>query len=320
MGEPGPATLLAPVDREATPSDRPDSLLPPDAGRLGKFRLITPPARVGRRMGAKAILAMSTGMEGFRKLVVIKRLHPQSSADARLRELFLQEARLAAGLNHPNVVQTYEVDVQGGETVLSMEYLEGQPVSLIARKWTKPANPRIVARIVSDALLGLHYAHEFRGFDGKSLAIVHRDVSPQNLFVTYEGVVKVLDFGIAKASSQATTTESGVLKGKVSYMSPGAASAGRGRSPLGHLLRGHRFVGAPLRQATIATRFDAADIPLSTQRRATRAVVHRRRHSARARRDHPPARAREGPRTALIKQPARCTMRSRRTCSRRVLP
>jgi serine/threonine-protein kinase len=118
------------------------------------------------------------------------------------------------------VVQTYEVGVQDGAMVMSMEYLEGQPVSRLSHAWSQPANPRIVARIVSDALLGLQYAHELRDFDGQPLEIVHRDISPHNLFVTYDGVVKVLDFGIAKAANQSSGTESGVLKGKIAYMSP----------------------------------------------------------------------------------------------------
>jgi serine/threonine-protein kinase len=198
-------------------ASEPQSLSLPAQEHLGKFQLI---ARLGKGGMGEVVLAFSTGEEGFKKLVVIKRLHARFSEDARMRELFLQEARLAARLNHPNVVQTYEVGVQDGAMVMSMEYLEGQPVSRLSHTWSQPANPRIVARIVSDALLGLQYAHELRDFDGQPLEIVHRDVSPHNLFVTYDGVVKVLDFGIAKAANQSSGTESGVLKGKIAYMSP----------------------------------------------------------------------------------------------------
>ncbi len=189
----------------------------PEQEQLGKFRFI---ARLGKGGMGEVVLAFSRGEEGFRKLVVIKRLHARFSEDVRMRELFLQEARLAARLNHPNEVQTYEVGVQDGAMVMSMEYLEGQPVSRLSHAWPQPANPRIVARIVSDALLGLQYAHDLLDFDGQPLAIVHRDVSPHKLFVTYDGVVKVLDFGIAKAANQSGGTESGVLKGKIAYMSP----------------------------------------------------------------------------------------------------
>jgi serine/threonine protein kinase len=167
-------------------------------------------------------LAAVKGLEGFNKLVVIKRLRETLAEDGEMRMLFLAEGRLAARLNHPNVVQTNEVGEEQGSLYLSMEYLEGQPLSEINRKvGTKPLDPVLAARIVSDALAGLHYAHELRDYDGTPLHFVHRDVSPQNVFITYEGVTKVVDFGVAKVAWQVgSKTQNGVLKGKVAYMAP----------------------------------------------------------------------------------------------------
>jgi serine/threonine protein kinase len=160
---------------------------------------------------------------GFNKLVVVKRLRSTLSDEASYLEMFLDEARLAARLNHPNVVHTYEVGEHEGAYFIAMEYLEGQPLNKIIRELAKRGEelePPQCARIVSDALLGLHHAHELKDYDGTPLRIVHRDVSPHNVFVTYDGQVKLVDFGIAKAGLSSTETEVGVLKGKVAYMSP----------------------------------------------------------------------------------------------------
>jgi len=172
---------------------------------------------------ADVFLALGRGPAGFNKLVVIKRLRDTVASDETFRDMFLDEARLAARLNHPNVVQTYEVFEYEGAFFITMEYLEGQPLSRIARECTKRGMrlpPQICARIVSDVLCGLHYAHEAHDFDGVHLQIVHRDVSPQNVFVTYDGQVKVVDFGIAKAERSNTKTQAGFFKGKAAYMAP----------------------------------------------------------------------------------------------------
>jgi len=137
--------------------------------------------------------------------------------------MFLDEARLAAQLNHPNVVQTYEVGTEGDRHVMVMEYLEGQSVSAIMKRAEHAGAPlpmKLHLRVIINALEGLHYAHELRAYDGAPLELVHRDISPQNIFVTYDGQVKVLDFGIAKAASSSTHTATGVVKGKVAYMAP----------------------------------------------------------------------------------------------------
>jgi serine/threonine-protein kinase len=170
---------------------------------------------------ADVFLAVVTGPAGFSKLQVVKRLREELSEDREHLGMFLDEARLAARLNHPNVVQTFEVGEEKGEFYLAMEYLEGVPLNRIAsRARTNPAPPGVLLRIVADALAGLHYAHELKNYDGTPLNIVHRDASPHNIFVTYEGQTKLVDFGIAKAATRSIDTRAGVLKGKIGYMAP----------------------------------------------------------------------------------------------------
>jgi len=186
---------------------------------FGKYRLF---ARLGTGGMADVYLSVAQGAMNVNRLVVIKRLRDEQASDPSAREMFLNEARLAARLNHPNVIQTFEAGNEGGSYFLAMEYVDGQPMSRVLTKLKKEGKtlePRIAARIVSDALNGLHYAHELCDFDGTHLQIVHRDVSPQNVMLTYEGVVKLVDFGIAKAVGTAQTAH-GVFKGKVAFMAP----------------------------------------------------------------------------------------------------
>lgn len=187
---------------------------------LGKYRLF---AAIGSGGMAEVYLAIAEGRLGFNKLVVIKRLREDLAEEEQFVQMFLDEARLAARLSHPNIVHAYEVGEEEGNYFIAMEYLEGQPLSRIYNRALRAGSrlPRAVAiRIVMDALSGLHYAHELKDYNGKPLDIIHRDISPHNIFVTYDGTVKVVDFGIAKASSNATHTEAGQIKGKVGYMAP----------------------------------------------------------------------------------------------------
>jgi serine/threonine-protein kinase len=185
---------------------------------MGKY---TPVARLGVGGMADVFLTIARGPMGFNKLAVVKRL--KQSEEASHVRMFLDEARLAARLNHPNVVHTYEVGEVDGKFFIAMEYLDGQSLRQLTRalaekgRWLSDA---MIAFIGSHVLKGLHHAHELCDFDGSPLGVVHRDVSPQNLFVTYTGEVKLLDFGIAKAAVNSTHTDTGVLKGKVRYMSP----------------------------------------------------------------------------------------------------
>jgi tRNA A-37 threonylcarbamoyl transferase component Bud32 len=172
---------------------------------------------------AEIFLARVSGLSGFQKMVVIKRILPQLATKSDFVEMFLDEARIAATLQHPNVVQMYDVGVVDGNYFIAMEYLHGEDVRSIMKALFK-RDERLPLEHALNVLIGvcsgLHYAHEKVGFDGKPLDIIHRDVTPQNIIVTYEGGVKLLDFGIAKASNRFGETRFGTLKGKVPYMSP----------------------------------------------------------------------------------------------------
>ncbi|MEZ4297110.1 MAG: protein kinase [Polyangiaceae bacterium] len=186
---------------------------------VGKYHLI---AEIGHGGMADVFLAVAHGAAGAAKLSVIKEPRPEIAADPDLLEMFLDEARLASRLNHPNIVQTHEVGQDGSRYFIAMEYLEGQPLSRVRSKLRGDGGMPLPmqVRVLADALAGLHYAHELADYDGTPLDVVHRDVTPQNIFVTYAGQTKLVDFGIAKASSSAVQTKTGVLKGKMTYMSP----------------------------------------------------------------------------------------------------
>jgi hypothetical protein len=163
------------------------------------------------------------GAAGFSRTVAIKRLHDAYARDPEFVAMLLDEARLAALIRHPNVVPTLDVVAEGDELLVVMEYVEGDSVAHLA-KVSQSAGLRVpvpfAAAIVAQALHGLHAAHEAKDKNGAPLGIVHRDVSPQNILVGTDGVSRVLDFGIAKAASRATSTEDGTVKGKTAYMAP----------------------------------------------------------------------------------------------------
>jgi serine/threonine-protein kinase len=193
--------------------------------RFGKYTLI---GKLGHGGMAEVLLAVVGGLRGFRKLTVVKRLHAHLAIESGFVDMFLDEARLAAQLDHPNCVQTLELGETEGQHFLSMEYLDGQGLERLLRSSAQSGvllPTAVVARIIADALDGLAYAHDLVGFDGKPLGVVHRDISPQNLFITYTGVVKLLDFGIAKAETNLVETRTGVIKGKYAYIAPEQAMA-----------------------------------------------------------------------------------------------
>jgi serine/threonine protein kinase len=201
------------------PGDDGPASEPPLVG-VGKFHFLE---RIGRGGMGEVYLALATGPTGFNKLVVVKLLREDFAANEPVRAMFLDEGRLAARLNHPNVVQTYEVGADDDKHFLVMEYLEGQPLNaLMTRASSGGAAVALGAwvRVALDALAGLHYAHELCDYDGTPLNVVHRDLSPHNVFLTYDGVVKLLDFGIAKAATQSHQTQVGTIKGKPAYMPP----------------------------------------------------------------------------------------------------
>ena len=196
------------------------------ANTLGKYRLI---AELGHGGMAEVFLAVVRGPAGFNKLVVIKQIRPQLAEDPEFLGMFLDEARLAARLSHPNVVQTNEVGQEGERYFIAMEYLEGQPLNRVIHRLQKSGGLPLAMhiKIVCDTLAGLHHAHELTDYDGTPLGVVHRDVTPHNIFITYDGLVKVVDFGIAKALNSSSETRTGVLKGKVAYMAPEQARGER---------------------------------------------------------------------------------------------
>jgi serine/threonine protein kinase len=163
------------------------------------------------------------GPVGFSRTVAIKRLHAQYARDPEFVSMFLDEARLAARIQHPNVVATIDVIALGGELFLVMDYIQGETLSRLQRALRERGTKlplHIGVAIVADALSGLHAAHEATTEQGEPLAIVHRDVSPHNIIVGKDGVARVLDFGIAKAASRSQTTRDGQVKGKLAYMAP----------------------------------------------------------------------------------------------------
>jgi serine/threonine protein kinase len=192
-----------------------------DAADLaGKYRLI---AELGQGGMATVYLAVAMGNSGFRKLAVVKLLRPEFAVDEEFIQMFLDEARLCARLSHPNIVHTYDVGVDESGHLIAMEYLDGVSMHAATSKLGRNGGPftfPLQAKALLEVIEGLRYAHELKDYDGTSLQIVHRDVTPHNIFVTYDGQVKLLDFGIAKAATSSVKTATGVIKGKLTYMAP----------------------------------------------------------------------------------------------------
>jgi len=199
-----------------------DESIRPTPTRLADFEVIR---RLGAGGMAEVFLAKKRGAEGTYKLLVVKRILPAYGSSRRFRAMFAEEAQLATRLNHPNIVQVYEFQDYGEEgQLLSMEYVEGPDLRKLLRSAQargKRLPPYVAAHIISEVAKGLHYAHERKDEGGGPLEIVHRDVSPQNILLSFEGAVKVADFGIATANL--FREEPGVLKGKTGYMSPDQA-------------------------------------------------------------------------------------------------
>ena len=178
---------------------------------------------------AELFLARSRGIHGFEKTVVIKRILPELAAERRYVAMFLDEAKLTARLNHPSLVQTFDLGMAHGALFLAMEFIDGVNLSDVSRTMRMRGEQFSYEEILAMMMPvgeGLGYAHALADERGTPLGVVHRDVSPSNIVVTPEGTVKVLDFGIAKWSSRLKTTSSGSIKGKYTYLSPEQARAG----------------------------------------------------------------------------------------------
>ncbi|MCH2109228.1 MAG: protein kinase [Polyangiaceae bacterium] len=191
---------------------------------LGEFEVVR---RLGIGGMAEVFLAKKRGAEGIFKLLVLKRILPEYVSNRKFQSMFTEEAQLATRLNHPNIVQVYDFQDYGDEgQLLSMEYVDGPDLRQLlraARKKEERISPELSAFLIAEVAKGLHYAHERKDESGAPLDIVHRDVSPQNILLSYDGAVKVADFGIASANL--FRDDSGVIKGKTGYMSPEQASA-----------------------------------------------------------------------------------------------
>ena len=193
--------------------DEPSEL---EGQRLGQYLLKRHLATGGM---AELYIAEQVGPQGFSRELVIKRILPKFAKDPTFSSMFLDEARIASRLTHPNIGQIQELGQEDGTYYIAMEFIDGASLEqLIAEKVKIPHD--VVARIVCDVLQALEFAHESRDHEGKPLDIVHRDVTPGNVMVSIDGIVKLVDFGIAKAAERNHKTRTGVVKGKFSYMSP----------------------------------------------------------------------------------------------------
>ncbi len=196
----------------------------PSLGLTAKYQSLFVIGRGG--MGSvEAALELDTSDQGertFRRVVALKRLLPDSARDRRRVEMFLREARLATMLDHPNIVRALDYGEVDGELFLALEYIEGQPLSRVLRALSESGGEfgtALTAFVMAQVCEGLHAAHELRDGSGAALALVHRDVSPQNVMLGYDGSVRLLDFGVAKINTE-SATKTGEVKGKTAYMSP----------------------------------------------------------------------------------------------------
>ncbi|MGB5811830.1 MAG: serine/threonine-protein kinase [Polyangiales bacterium] len=221
----------------ASPSGAPESSpfstspQPTAPKRIGRYQLCFELASGGM---ASVYLARAEGAPGFEKLVALKRIHPHLSSENDYVEMFLDEARIASRITHANVCSVFDFGETEGEYFIAMEYLVGEPLSRVHRRVVANADqrsskdlPARMARVIASACEGLHAAHELKDDQGESLRVVHRDVSAENLFVTYDGVVQVVDFGIAHARQRVHHTSAGQVKGTFPYMAPEQMTAAK---------------------------------------------------------------------------------------------
>jgi serine/threonine-protein kinase len=216
LEEPG-AETLSPVDDSVKPERT-------DPQRIGRYELCFELASGGM---ASVYLARIDGVSGFEKLVALKRIHRHLAKDKGYVDMFLDEARIASRITHPNVCSVFDFGEADGDHYIAMEYLVGEPLSRLMSRSARdpkqrksPLLPLRMARVIAEACEGLHAAHELKDANGDLLQVVHRDVSPRNLFVTYDGAVQVVDFGIASARQRIHHTATGKVKGTFAYMAP----------------------------------------------------------------------------------------------------
>jgi serine/threonine protein kinase len=188
--------------------------------QVGNYQLLKKLATGGM---AEVWLANQIGIQGFNRHIVVKRILPHLSEDPEFVQMFLNEAKIASRFNHPNIAQIYDLGQGEGQYFIAMEFIHGEDLGRLMRKaWSTGqwiARP-LAIRIIAEACKGLYYAHTRNDEQGRPLRVVHRDISPQNILISFDGSVKLVDFGIAKAADQASMTKSGAIKGKFAYMAP----------------------------------------------------------------------------------------------------
>ncbi|RME21640.1 MAG: serine/threonine protein kinase [Deltaproteobacteria bacterium] len=235
---------------------------------LGKYQLIK---RIAIGGMSEIFLASQGGLRGFERAVVVKCIREDLEAEPEVEQMFLDEARIAACLKHPNIVHLYDVGRDKGTAYLAMEYVFGRDLMDIctrARALGKQIPVPVLVKMMCDVLAALHYAHFVAEYQDKPLHVIHRDVSPQNIMVSFDGVTKLGDFGIAKASARLSQTRAGVLKGKYAYMSPEQV---RGK-PLDH--RTDQFsLAVVFYEALTGTRLFQRDTEFSTMEAVDRCHV-----------------------------------------------
>jgi eukaryotic-like serine/threonine-protein kinase len=227
------------------------TLSPLSPGTFGRYELLAP---IGAGGMGTVYAARVLGPAGFQKRVAIKRIHAHLAVQREFVQMFIDEARIVARLEHPNIAHVFELGEHGGDSYIAMEYLHGEHLGALCTRLGAPLAPSLAAHIIALAAAGLHHAHEATDETGAPLGVVHRDVSPQNIFVTYDGHVKLTDFGIARAEGRLARTHSGRMKGKTGYVAP--------EQVVGERLdrRADIFsLGVVLFEITTATRLFAAD-------------------------------------------------------------
>ncbi len=194
------------------------------AARIGRYRIAFELASGGM---ATMFLARAEGPGGFEKLAALKRIHPHLARDQQFIEMFFDEARIASRIAHPNVCSVFDFGEADGAYYIAMDYVHGETLGRVLKRLASkpellraPEWPYLAARILAEAAEGLHAAHELKDDKGGLLGVVHRDVSPQNLFVAYDGTVRVVDFGVAQAEGRLHQTQAGTVKGKLAYLAP----------------------------------------------------------------------------------------------------
>ncbi|MDZ4696402.1 MAG: serine/threonine-protein kinase [Deltaproteobacteria bacterium] len=231
--------------------------------RFGRYVLLE---KIGVGGMAEVFRAVAPGTGGFRRVLVLKRILPAMSRDARFVEMFIDEAKISALISHPNVVQVFEFGQIEGSHFLAMEYVHGRNLSAVMAKLAdlgRTSPPDVIAEIIRQAALGLNHAHSMTGAEGKTLGIIHRDVTPANLMLGFNGAVKVLDFGIARAAEEVkeTRTQAGSVKGKVAYLAPEQIN----RQPVDH--RSDLFaLGIVLHECLTGRRLFKADNALAAMK------------------------------------------------------